>query len=88
MCSSDLTNPSNRQLFDPEADDVVAYGSVQYGKDIENYTQFEVELKYNSTSRKPTYILCVCSSSKYGDYFTGGRGSELYVDDFSLLYDY
>ena len=82
------TNPSNRQLFDPEADDVVAYGSVQYGKDIENYTQFEVELKYNSTSRKPTYILCVCSSSKYGDYFTGGRGSELYVDDFSLLYDY
>lgn len=82
------TNPSNRQLFNPEAENVIAYGSVQYGHDVENYTEFEIELNYKSTSRIPSYILCVCSSSKYGDYFTGGRGSELCVDDISLLYDY
>jgi hypothetical protein len=29
----------------------------------------------------------VCSSSKYGDYFTGGDGSIMYLDDFSLIYD-
>jgi hypothetical protein len=36
----------------------------------------------------PTYLIVVCSASKYGDYFTGGAGSVLYVDDFSLEYDY
>lgn len=82
------TNPSNRQLFNPDADYVVAYGNVQYGQNVDSYTDFEIELKYKSTSRIPSYILCVCSSSKYGDYFTGGRGAELYVDDISLLYDY
>ena len=82
------TNPSNRHLFNPEAADVIAYGYVQYGNNIDEYTEFEVELKYKSTSRVPSYILCVSSSSKYGDYFTGGRGSVMYLDDLSLLYDY
>ena len=82
------TNPSNRHLFNPDGDEVVAYGYVEYGRDINEYTEFEIELKYKSTSRIPNYILCVSSASKYGDYFTGGRGSVLYIDDLSLLYDY
>ncbi|MDE6543606.1 MAG: PCMD domain-containing protein, partial [Muribaculaceae bacterium] len=82
------TNPSNRHLFNPDGDEVVAYGFVEYGRNVEEYTEFEIELKYKSTSRIPSYILCVSSSSKYGDYFTGGRGSVLYIDDLSLLYDY
>ena len=40
------------------------------------------------TSRVPTYIVVVASASKYGDYFTGGDGSVLFIDDFSLEYDY
>lgn len=82
------TNPSNRHLFNPDGDEVIAYGSIEYGRDVEEYTEFEVELKYKSTSRIPRYILCVSAASKYGDYFTGGRGSVLYIDDISLLYDY
>ena len=82
------TNPKNRNLFDPEADYVVAYGKIEFGQDIPQYIPFEFELKYTSTSRKPKYILCTCSASKYGDYFTGGNGAVLYVDDFELLYDY
>lgn len=82
------TNPKDRNLFNPEADYVVAYGKIEYGQDINNYIPFEFDLKYTSTSRVPTYILCTCSASKYGDYFTGGNGAVLYVDDLELLYDY
>lgn len=82
------TNPNNRQLFDPNASYVVAYGKIESGKNVDNYTQFDFELKYNSTQRVPKYILITASASKYGDYFTGGNGAVLYVDDLELMYDY
>lgn len=82
------TSPSDRHLFNPDGPEVIAYGSFQSGKDIPSYVPFEIELNYRSTSRVPKYILMVASASKYGDYFTGGNGSDLYIDDFELLYDY
>ena len=82
------TKASNRQLFDENASYVVAYGRIQYGETIPDFIPFEFELNYRSTSRVPKYIIIVSSSSKYGDYFTGGDGSELYIDDYELLYDY
>ena len=82
------TNPANRNLFDPEGDYVVAYGRFQSGDAIPEYIPFEIELNYTSTSRVPRYILITASASKYGDYFTGGAGSVLYLDDLELLYDY
>lgn len=82
------TNPANRQLFDPAGAEVVAYGSMQKGETVGAWTPFEFELKYNSTSRVPRYIIITCSASKYGDFFTGGNGSVLCVDDFELTYDY
>ncbi len=82
------TNPANRQLFDPNGSYVVAYGKIEYGEDVPQYIPFEFDLKYTSTQRVPKYILCTCSASKYGDYFTGGRGATLYIDDFELVYDY
>ncbi len=82
------TAPNNRQLFDPEGAYVVGYGKMEVAQTVQEYTPFEFEIKYNSTSRKPKYIICVASASKYGDFFTGGSGSTLYVDDFELLYDY
>lgn len=82
------TNPKNRQLFEPTLPIVVAYGKVQFGETIENYIPFEFELQYTATNRKPKYILITASASKYGDFFTGGAGSVLYVDDLELIYDY
>ncbi|MFI3239435.1 MAG: PCMD domain-containing protein [Bacteroidales bacterium] len=82
------TNPSNRQLFDPKDSGVIAYGAVEYGYTVSNFTEFEIELDYNDTDRVPTYILIVASASKYGDYFTIGSSSTLYVDNFSLEWDY
>lgn len=82
------TDPKDRQVFDPDASDVIAYGRFQSGKSIENYIDFDVEFEYRSTSRVPRYILVVASASKYGDYFTGGSGSTLWVQNFRLEYDY
>lgn len=82
------TNPKNRQLFNPDDPGVIAYGSFVRGDNTDGWQPFEVELKYKATNRKPKYMLVVCAGSKYGDYFTGGTGTVLYVDDFSLGYDY
>lgn len=82
------TNPSNRQLFDPEGSYVVAYGKVEYGQTISEYIPFEFDLKYTSTERVPRYILITASASKYGDYFVGANGAVLYLDNLELVYDY
>ena len=82
------TNPKNRQLFDPSSSIVVAYGKVEFGETIENYIPFEFELNYTATDRRPKYILITASASKYGDFFTGGAGAVLYLDDLELIYDY
>lgn len=82
------TNPKNRQLFDPESPEIIAYGQLTRGNDTDGWIEFEVEFKYRSTSRVPRYIQITCAASKYGDFFTGGAGTVLYVDDLSLDYDY
>lgn len=82
------TNPNNRQLFNKDADYVIAYGELLYSGTMDEYQSFEIELKYRDYFIKPTYIQITCAASKYGDYFTGGNGATLYVDEFSLDYDY
>lgn len=82
------TKKSDRKLFDPNAPEVIAYGSVEYGETIPEYIPFECKLSYRSTSRVPKYILVVASSSKYGDYFAGSSSSIMLIDDLELYYDY
>lgn len=82
------TNPNNRQLFNKDADYVIAYGELIYSGTMDDYQSFEIELKYRDYYKKPTYIQITCAASKYGDYFTGGNGAVLYVDEFSLDWDY
>lgn len=82
------TNPSNQQLFNPDDSYVIAYGSLCYGSSVPDWTQVSIDLEYRSTSREPKYILIVCSTSKYGDYFVGANGAELDVDNLVLEYDY
>ena len=82
------TNPNNRHLFNPASPEIIAYGELIRGSDTNGWQEFEIELNYRSTSRVPRYIQITCAASKYGDFFTGGAGAVLYVDDFQLLYDY
>lgn len=82
------TNPKNRQLLDLNSSEIIAYGALEWGETISDYIPFEIELEYRDTARRPRYIVIVSSASKYGDFFTGGEGSVLCVDDFKLHYDY
>lgn len=82
------TKASDRKLFDKNDEHVIAYAEVSSGTPVSVYKELNLELEYRATNRKPTYIILVCSASKYGDYFTGASGSVLYLDEFSLEYDY
>ena len=82
------TDPKDRLLFNPNSDYVIAYGNLEFGQDVHPYTPFEIKLNYKATDRVPKYILITASASKYGDFFTGGDGATLLVDDFELIYDY
>ena len=81
-----------KQLFDPNADYVVAYGQVtwteSFGADG-SLDKVTIPLEYTAKAKtsKPTHLVIVCSASKYGDFFSGGEGSLLYVDDFELVYE-
>jgi len=68
---------------------LIADGELPSGAATEGdgYVEFNIPLKYKNLTDQPTHIIVVCSSSKYGDYMTGGAGSTLYVDDLSLIYD-
>ena len=79
---------SKRKMFDPNDSHVIAYGEFTQGKTIHNFERFSVELEYRDTYRVPKYLIVVCSSSKYGDYFFGSDQSVMWVDDFTLEYDY
>ena len=82
------TNPSNRKLFSRDDEGVIAYGEFTSDQSTEDYVDVEIPLEYVATNREPKYIVITASASKYGDYFTGGRGSILNVVSFELLYDY
>lgn len=68
---------------------VIAYGSLPLDQNVHSkgaWKEVNIPLVYNNINKKPTHLLVVFSASKYGDYFHGGEGSVLYVDDFSLEY--
>lgn len=82
------TNPRNRNLIDFNDPHIIAMAQLQSGDVVSEFKQFEIEFKYRSTQRKPKYLISVIAASKYGDYFTGGDGSLLVVDEFEFDYDY
>lgn len=82
------TNPNNRKPFDPNDPHIIAYNQFVSEQSSTEYQPFELEFEYRSTSRIPTYIIVTATSSRYGDEFTGSTTSVLYVDEFSLEYDY
>lgn len=72
------------------SDQFIAYGELPIEQCIsteKKWKEFNIPLKYKNMTDKPTHIIIVCTSSKYGDYFTGGDGSTMYLDDFSLIYN-
>lgn len=80
-------DPKNRQLFDPNDSGIIAYGEFTSSQSVTSYKQLEIPLEYRYTDRTPKYIIIVASSSKYGDYYIGGVGSKLWLDEMELVYE-
>ena len=72
---------------------IIAYGGIisqdnttDNEGNTNGYVQFTIPLQYRNLNQ-PTYIVISGAASRYGDYFTGGLGSTLYLDELELIYD-
>ena len=73
------------QVNDPH---IIAHGTIESDEDTHGeYVRFRCPLIYRDTWRKPTHAVVIACSSLYGDYFTGGIGTTLWVDEFEFEYD-
>ncbi|MCC8199378.1 MAG: PCMD domain-containing protein [Tannerellaceae bacterium] len=81
------TKSSERKLFDINDEHIIAYQELVVDETVNSWTEFRLNLDYRSFTRKPIYLVIVATASKYGDYFTGGQGSTLWLDDFELVYE-
>lgn len=85
----DNTNTGTFIQFETDPN-IIAYGELPLSECVNTngqWKEFIIPLKYKNLDEKPTHIIIVASSSKYGDYFTGGAGSIMYLDDMSLVYE-
>lgn len=87
-----VNTSDDSSLFNSDADYVLGYGQVtwtgNFGADGSlSEVLIPVEWNEKAKSVKPSYMIIVCSASKYGDFFTGCEGSVMYLDDFELVYE-
>ncbi|MBD5271367.1 MAG: DUF4493 domain-containing protein [Bacteroides sp.] len=82
-----VVRTKTQKLFNPQASNVIAYGEVIFdatpGSDMRDFT---IDINDVNPDQEIAYIMVVCSASRYGDYFAGGRGSVLVLDDLQLVY--
>ena len=81
------TRPSERKMFDKNDANIIAYGEFISAQTTSSYQQITIPLEYRANNRTPRYIVIVASASKYGDYFIGGMGSTLWLDEMELVYE-
>ena len=82
------TKSSYRMLFDPNSVHIIAYVTIIFTEATEGdgLVPFTINLEYRSNKR-PSAIILTCSASYYGDYFCGGNGSQMWLDDLQLVYE-
>lgn len=74
-------------------DGIIGYGEKTFDEaynDGENLKELIINLDYDNFGgyqRKPTSIIIVASSSKFGDYFEGSDTSKMWLDDMELIYE-
>lgn len=79
-------DPAESMFLDVNNDPaIIGYGIVSYNSHMDDYQEFTINIDYRS-DRTPTRAIIVASSSELGDYFTGGDGSTLYLDELRFIY--
>ena len=81
-------NTSSKDFVDLDNDPgIIALGQHNSSNTDTEYVKFTLPLVYRDATRIPNFLVIAAASSRYGDYFTGGVGSVLYIDEFELIYD-
>ncbi len=81
-----LISTSKKQFVDFTSSAIIARGEIHTNETHGGYVRFTIPLVYRD-NRIPTYAVISGAASMYGDYFTGGVGSVLLLDEFELVYD-
>lgn len=82
-------NTTAGQFVDVDKDPgIIAYARFESDENTGGkYREFTLPLEYRDKTRKPKYVVIACAASYLGDYFTGGVGSTMYVDEFEFVYE-
>lgn len=80
-------NTSSGTFLSDDDPSIIAIGDLHTNETTGGYRQFTLPLQYRDNKKTPSMILIASTSSRLGDYFTGGVGSVLLLDEFSLVYD-
>lgn len=85
-----IVRTKDKKFFNSNASNIIAYGELILTEKTagDDLVQATIELNYRrpEDKNKVTNIIFVASASRYGDYFEGGEGSTLYLDDIHLEY--
>ncbi len=81
-----LISTSDNKFVDFSSGAIIARGEFHTNETHGGYVKFTIPLEYRN-GRIPTYAVISAAASMYGDYFTGGVGSVLLLDEFELVYD-
>ena len=89
IIKTNFKNANKAQFFDSTDVGIIAYGEKTWEAATEGdgMIEFNIPIDYRNENAKPTSIIVVASSSKYGDYFTGGISSTMWLDDLELVYE-
>lgn len=66
---------------------VIGCGEFYTAQTVSEYTKFTITIDYKNTTDKPTHIVLVATSSRWGGDFCGGTGSQLLVDGMEIGFD-
>lgn len=79
------TRPTALHLMDLKDSHLIGFAQMTCGDNVTSWTKKTLDIIYRN-DRTPTTVVCVASSSKYGDYFTGGEESLMKIDNIQLIY--
>lgn len=82
-------NTTTGTFVDQENDPhIVAYAKFESPENTGGqYKEFTLPLEWRRPDATPKYAVIIACASYKGDFFTGGVGSMMYVDEFEFIYD-
>lgn len=83
-----IKTKNQSQLFNKNASNIIGYGEIIFTENTagEDMVEFTIPIEYRSDAM-PSNISIVASASYLGDYFVGGDGSTMWLDDLELVYE-